>query len=132
MSSEPESCEESEVTVEGQGVECEVVCETETCVVGSDEEEQDEDDTQSETLSVDILEGQRPVRPVERQKMRPWLIDLLDKNILPGLSWQNKKEKYSEFPGNTLPTIASIVIGILICLSGGLSTQVRNAFHFKF
>ena len=82
MSSEPELCEEVELSVEGE----EIVCET---YIIKSEDDDDEDDTHSETFSV---EGHRPVRPVERQKMRPWLIDLLDKNILPGLNWQNRKD----------------------------------------
>ncbi|XP_052084199.1 uncharacterized protein LOC127721485 isoform X3 [Mytilus californianus] len=84
MSSDQEGCEEPELGVETE----EIICETVFLKSEEDDPEED-DDTPSETYSV---EGQRPVRPVERQKMRPWLIDLLDKNILPGLSWQNKRE----------------------------------------
>ena len=36
---------------------------------------------------------QRVKRPVERQKMGPWLLGLLDTDEVPGLSWENKKEK---------------------------------------
>ncbi|XP_076080783.1 uncharacterized protein LOC143051758 [Mytilus galloprovincialis] len=85
MSSDQEVCEEPDLGVETE----EIICETVFIKSEEDELEDEEDDTPSETYSV---EGQRPVRPVERQKMRPWLIDLLDKNILPGLSWQNKRE----------------------------------------
>ncbi|KAK3095471.1 hypothetical protein FSP39_015082 [Pinctada imbricata] len=38
-------------------------------------------------------EYQRPVRPVERQKMRPWLMDLLDRGNIPGLNWQNRSKR---------------------------------------
>ena len=80
MSSEPESCNEPELEV----IEEEIICET-----VYEKSDGAEDDYSPHSP---ILEGQRPVRPVERQKMRPWLIELLDANTLPGLSWQNKKE----------------------------------------
>ncbi|KAL3885276.1 hypothetical protein ACJMK2_025360 [Sinanodonta woodiana] len=35
----------------------------------------------------------RFIRPVERQRMRPWLIEHLDKNDVVGLCWQNKRDK---------------------------------------
>ena len=35
----------------------------------------------------------RFIRPVERQRMRPWLIEHLDRNDIPGLAWQNQLEK---------------------------------------
>ncbi|KAL4220004.1 Interferon regulatory factor 2 [Mactra antiquata] len=35
----------------------------------------------------------RFIRPVERQRMRPWLIGHLDENDIPGLVWQDKREK---------------------------------------
>ncbi|XP_053404388.1 uncharacterized protein LOC123555815 isoform X2 [Mercenaria mercenaria] len=35
----------------------------------------------------------RFIRPVERQRMRPWLIDHLDQNDIPGLVWQDQNEK---------------------------------------
>ncbi|XP_052286610.1 uncharacterized protein LOC127882168 isoform X2 [Dreissena polymorpha] len=34
----------------------------------------------------------RYIRPVERQRMRPWLIDHLEKNDVPGLTWQNRND----------------------------------------
>ncbi|XP_060593780.1 uncharacterized protein LOC132748234 [Ruditapes philippinarum] len=34
----------------------------------------------------------RFIRPVERQRMRPWLIDHLDQNDIPGLVWQERTE----------------------------------------
>ena len=34
----------------------------------------------------------RYIRPVERQRMRPWLMDHLEKNDVPGLSWQNRNQ----------------------------------------
>ena len=41
-----------------------------------------------------ILNSQRRfIRPVERQRMRPWLIEHLDKNDIPGLVWQNARER---------------------------------------
>ncbi|KAK3579481.1 hypothetical protein CHS0354_028298 [Potamilus streckersoni] len=35
----------------------------------------------------------KPIRPLERQRMRPWLIELLDKDTMSQLSWLNKREK---------------------------------------
>ncbi|XP_078329513.1 uncharacterized protein LOC111100791 isoform X1 [Crassostrea virginica] len=35
----------------------------------------------------------RPIRPVERQKMRPWLLEHLDSGSIPGLSWQNRTQR---------------------------------------
>lgn len=35
----------------------------------------------------------RFIRPVERQRMRPWLMDHLDKNDIAGLVWQNKRDR---------------------------------------
>lgn len=35
----------------------------------------------------------RPIRPVERQKMRPWLLEHLDGGSIPGLSWQNRTQR---------------------------------------
>lgn len=35
----------------------------------------------------------RPIRPVERQKMRPWLLEHLDTGSIPGLSWQNRTQR---------------------------------------
>lgn len=35
----------------------------------------------------------RPIRPVERQKMRPWLLEHLDQGSIPGLSWQNRTQR---------------------------------------
>ncbi|XP_033725161.1 uncharacterized protein LOC117315126 [Pecten maximus] len=49
--------------------------------------------TPDERATVEDLLSGRPVRPVERQKMRPWMIELLDKNNVPGLSWQNRRER---------------------------------------
>ena len=39
--------------------------------------------------------GDKPryIRPVERQRMRPWLIAHLDSNDIAGLTWQNRREK---------------------------------------
>ena len=38
-------------------------------------------------------ERPRFIRPVERQRMRPWLVEHLDKNDIPGLTWVDRKEK---------------------------------------
>lgn len=35
----------------------------------------------------------KPIRPLERQRMRPWLMDLLDKDLCHQLVWLNKREK---------------------------------------
>lgn len=35
----------------------------------------------------------KPIRPLERQRMRPWLWDLLDANSCQQLSWISKKDK---------------------------------------
>ncbi|KAK3090091.1 hypothetical protein FSP39_009135 [Pinctada imbricata] len=35
----------------------------------------------------------RVKRPVERQKMRPWLVDLLNSGSIEGLTWENKEDK---------------------------------------
>ena len=35
----------------------------------------------------------RFIRPVERQRMRPWLIEHLDKNDIPGLVWQCQRDR---------------------------------------
>ncbi|XP_045213455.1 interferon regulatory factor 1-like [Mercenaria mercenaria] len=35
----------------------------------------------------------KPIRPLERQRMRPWLMDLLDKRTCHQLVWMNKKDK---------------------------------------
>lgn len=42
--------------------------------------------------SLRIIE-RKPIRPLERQRMRPWLMDLLDKKSCHQLIWMNKKEK---------------------------------------
>ena len=38
-------------------------------------------------------EKSRFIRPVERQRMRPWLMEHLDKNDIAGLVWQNKRDR---------------------------------------
>lgn len=40
----------------------------------------------------------RPVRPIERQRMRPWLENLLNLKCVDGLRWTNKDEKIFEIP----------------------------------
>jgi hypothetical protein len=35
----------------------------------------------------------KPIRPLERQRMRPWLMELLDRNTCHQLVWMNKKDK---------------------------------------
>ena len=40
----------------------------------------------------------RPVRPIERQRMRPWLENLLNSKSVEGLRWTNKEEKIFEIP----------------------------------
>lgn len=35
----------------------------------------------------------KPIRPLERQKMRPWLLEMLNKGDCQQLSWYNKKDK---------------------------------------
>ncbi|KAH3860773.1 interferon regulatory factor 1-like [Dreissena polymorpha] len=34
----------------------------------------------------------KPIRPLERQKMRPWLVDLLDQGVCNQLAWYKKRE----------------------------------------
>ena len=34
----------------------------------------------------------RPVRPVDRQRMRPWLMELLDLGNVYGLNWTNRHQ----------------------------------------
>lgn len=38
------------------------------------------------------LEMRRPVRPIDRQKMRPWLKNLLDTGSVFGLNWMKREE----------------------------------------
>ena len=35
--------------------------------------------------------GRKPIRPIERQKMRPWLVNLLLNEDVPSMQWENKK-----------------------------------------
>ena len=50
-------------------------------------------DNDPSTEDPDQSMTRRFIRPVERQRMRPWLIEHLDKNDIPGLVWQNQAEK---------------------------------------
>ncbi|CAC5402316.1 unnamed protein product [Mytilus coruscus] len=40
----------------------------------------------------------RPIRPVERQRMRPWLENLLNNRYVEGLKWTDQKMKIFEIP----------------------------------
>lgn len=45
-----------------------------------------------ERSSSSKIEMRRPVRPIDRQKMRPWLKNLLDKGSVFGLNWLKREE----------------------------------------
>ncbi|KAL8579313.1 hypothetical protein ACOMHN_010897 [Nucella lapillus] len=45
-----------------------------------------------ERLGVKGLDLRRPVRPVDREKMRPWLHNLLDSGSVFGLKWLHKDQ----------------------------------------
>lgn len=38
------------------------------------------------------MDMRRPVRPIDRQKMRPWLKNLLDTGSVFGLNWMKREE----------------------------------------
>lgn len=61
----------------------------------------------------------RFIRPVERQRMRPWLIDHLDKNDIPG-----KLKAYNS-------RITSRIRGILVEKTCFLARSCTNDFVFK-
>ncbi|ESO84753.1 hypothetical protein LOTGIDRAFT_131646 [Lottia gigantea] len=37
--------------------------------------------------------NRRAIRPIDREKMRPWLMKRLDKNLIKGLEWIDRKNK---------------------------------------
>ncbi|VDI83262.1 interferon regulatory factor 2 [Mytilus galloprovincialis] len=45
-----------------------------------------------------IKMSSRPIRPVERQRMRPWLENLLNNRSVDGLKWTDQKMKIFEIP----------------------------------
>ena len=45
----------------------------------------------SKTITQRGNAGRKPIRPIERQKMRPWLVNLLNEDV-PSLQWEVKRE----------------------------------------
>lgn len=37
-----------------------------------------------------VINQRKPIRPIERQKMRPWLVNLLNNEKVPGFSWVSR------------------------------------------
>jgi len=42
---------------------------------------------------ISIPINRKPIRPIERQKMRPWLLNLLTNENVPGLAWLSKRDR---------------------------------------
>ncbi|XP_041362983.1 interferon regulatory factor 2-like isoform X2 [Gigantopelta aegis] len=40
-----------------------------------------------------MVVNRRPIRPIDRQRMRPWLVNLLNEISVPGLSWEDQQKE---------------------------------------